>query len=202
VYRFSIDKTNPSEPNLVLDTVVEVNCPKPAVCFATSVCDPELGYSTVITSMTENPEDGTVYVTGFTAPRFPAYGVLPYAELGCDPVTHLGCEIFTTPMLAVVPPDVNEPVAQVQAAELAACELVLPFSMVWTGPVDCNVADITGDQCVNLKDLARLAQYWLESDCIGWAWCQGTDLDRSNAVGWKDLDILAECWLKTECPDQ
>jgi hypothetical protein len=203
VYRFSIDKTNPSEPNLVLDTIIEINCPQPAVCSTTSVCDdPELGYSTVITSMTEDPEGGTVYVTGFTAPRFPAYGDLPYEELGCDPVTHHGCEIFTTPMLAVVPPDVNEPVAQIQALELSSCELVLPFSMVWTGPVDCNVADITGDQCVNLKDLARLAQYWLESDCIGWSWCDGADVNRSNAVGWRDLDILAECWLKTECPDE
>jgi hypothetical protein len=55
---------------------------------------------------------------------------------------------------------------------------------------------------IEVSVLTRLAQYWLESDCIGWAWCDGADVNRSNAVGWKDLDVLAECWLKTECRDQ
>jgi len=201
VYRFSIDKTNPSDPNLVLDTVIEVNCPEPLVCSTTTVCNQELGFGAVITSMTEDPEDGTAYVTGFTTPRFPAYENLPYAEFGCDPIAQIGCEIFTTPMLAIIPPHISEPFEPIQATALTDCDLVLPFSMVWTGPLDCNAADITGDQCVDMKDLARLAQYWLESDCIGWAWCEGADVNRSNAVGWRDLGILAECWLKTECPD-
>ncbi|MHC4624569.1 MAG: DUF1565 domain-containing protein, partial [Planctomycetota bacterium] len=122
VYHFSIERSGQWLTGLSYDGRTDINCPEPNICsISPSVCDPNLGSVATITSITEDPEDGMLYVTGFTAPKFPAEGMLPYEELDDS--------IFTTPILAVLPADTNEPV---EATEIAGCDLVLPFSIVWT----------------------------------------------------------------------
>ena len=69
-------------------------------------------------------------------------------------------------------------------------------NFVWTGPIDCGVADLYRDDRIDFKDLAVLAQYWFASDCKDWDWCYGADINRSNVVGRIDLAILAQCWLE------
>jgi hypothetical protein len=98
------------------------------------MCDPNLGFLATITSITEDPAEGTLYATGFTAPKFATEDALPYGELDDS--------IFTTPILAVLPADTNEPV---EATEVAGCDLVLPLSIVWTAVQstywDANASD-------------------------------------------------------------
>jgi hypothetical protein len=191
VHRFSIDTTNHTATGLTYQARTDINCPRPNICDTYS-CN--LGFTSAITSMIENPEDGNLYATGFTAPRFPAEANLPY---------HLiGKEIFTTPMLAALSPDSNQPL---QAAALTGCDLVLPFSMLWTGPAqnDCGGADFEPDGDVDWDDLAVLTYYWLESNCAAFSNCGGADLEPADQpdddVDIKDFAVLARYWLETGC---
>ncbi|MHC4573806.1 MAG: hypothetical protein ACYS76_06695, partial [Planctomycetota bacterium] len=193
VYRFSVNKTGHVATGLTYDGCLDINCPEPNICQTTpAVCDDTLGFTSAITSMAENPRDGTLYVTGFTAPKFAEAEALPSQIDG----------IFTTPILAVLPFDVNEPV---EAAQIANCDpsfpLVLPLSIVRTGPVICSTADVTGDLIVDMDDFAILALHWLDSNCIQAGWCDGADMNRSNAVDWTDVAVLTHYWLQTPCSD-
>ena len=111
-------------------------------------------------------------------------------------------EIFTTPILAVLAPDTNE---TVEATEVTNCDtslpLVLPFSILWMGPVDCRAADVTGDHSVNFEDFVVIAQHWLDDNCFHSGWCSKADMNRNNAVDWNDLAVLAWYWLESECLD-
>jgi hypothetical protein len=154
VYRFLIDKTDHNATGLTYDRTVDINCPEPNIC--PEFCDEDLGYAAIVTSILENPEDGTLYVTGFTAPRFGGGQALP-----------AGIEtVFTTPMLAIAAPDGSEPV---DANEITGCGLTLPLSALWTavdpnagtcwGHAECagqTFGDATCDGNVNLADLFAL----------------------------------------------
>ncbi|MHC4867554.1 MAG: hypothetical protein ACYTEX_26080, partial [Planctomycetota bacterium] len=65
IHCFSIEKTDSNVTGLTYDGSVDINCPEPDIC--PTFCDEALGYVTTVTSMAENPQDGTLYVTGFTA---------------------------------------------------------------------------------------------------------------------------------------
>ncbi len=198
VYRFSINKAIPS---LSLYRIVGISCPAPGVCSSyQGMCDPELGYVSMITSMTESPVDGTLYVTGFTAPKFPNDATMsswPYNQAG---------GIFTTPMLAEVTLGASGTIGAVNISG----DLVLPSSLVWTGPLTpeeekCGGADIYADGIVNLKDFAVLAKYWLETNCGGFGDCEGADLEPLDLpdgdVDIADLAVLCLHWLETGCLD-
>jgi hypothetical protein len=191
VYRFSINKVGQSVTGLTYDARVDINCPEPNICETYS-CD--LGYISTITSMTENPADGTLYVTGFTAPKFPADADLPLQIDG----------IFTTPMLAVLAPDSNEPV---EAVNITDCNLVLPLSIAWTGAEEkCGGADLDGSGDVSLPDFAILASWYrLDSDCTLSNDCDGADLEPEASpdgdVDIKDVAVFALHWLDTGCLD-
>ena len=136
VYRFSISK-NPDGTikYIAYDSFVDINGPLPRVCIDyPRQCNPDLGYTSAITSMVENPETGVLYITGFTAPRFPEDEALD-SRL----ISNQG--IFTTPMLAVVWPNDS----LVNANEITGSDLALPLSMVWVGVdspvVESNKAD-------------------------------------------------------------
>ncbi|MHC4623529.1 MAG: right-handed parallel beta-helix repeat-containing protein [Planctomycetota bacterium] len=193
VYCFSINKTGHTVTGLAYDGHMDINCPEPNICETyPSLCNESLGYSAVISSMVEDAEDGTLYVTGYTAPRFAEGEALP-SQID---------EIFTTPILAALSPDTNEPV---EAIEIINCDpslpLVLPLSILWMGPVNCSAADLTGDHSVNFDDFVVVAQNWLDDNCFHSDWCNRADMSRNNAVGWKDLAILASYWLETGCVD-
>ncbi|MHC4338166.1 MAG: dimerization/docking domain-containing protein, partial [Planctomycetota bacterium] len=191
VWRFSIDKTGSEATGLTYDGHMDINCPQPDLCDA-NVCDSNWGFTAAITSITENPDDGTLYVTGFTAPKFDTNAPLPYNKLNNS--------IFTTPMLAVLTHDTNE---HVNAIKIASCDplrpLVLPFSIVWTGDI-YGGADITGDLSVTAEDFAVFALHWLEFNCAASNHCDGADIDKSDSVDWADLAVLAQYWLEIKCP--
>jgi hypothetical protein len=192
IYRFSITRTGEDVNGITYDQKVDVNCPAPAICTTyPTVCDAGLGYVTSITSMAASRRDGSLYVTGFTAPRFSDAAKLP------SQVT----EIFTTPMLAVVPADSNDPV---EAVEIAGCDLALPFSIASTALEDkCGGADFGPDGTVNWADLKVAGQYWLETNCAAFDNCDGADLEPvgnpDGDVDFKDLAVLAQYWLETGC---
>ncbi|MHC4570758.1 MAG: LamG-like jellyroll fold domain-containing protein [Planctomycetota bacterium] len=54
--------------------------------------------------------------------------------------------------------------------------------------------DLTGEEKINLRDLAALASYW-DDICIQPGWCEGTDFDRSGRTYYSDLKILTQFWL-------
>jgi hypothetical protein len=146
--------------------------------------------------MAEDPESGTLYVTGFTAPKFKDEAEWsPYYAPGFFTTP----EFFTTPMLAVIPIGVNT----VEAVEITNIDptlpLVLPLSIAWTGLNNCSMVDVDNNGDINFIDFASLASYWLESDCLHLDWCGGADVNRSNVVDWKDLAILVQFWLESGC---
>ena len=55
--------------------------------------------------------------------------------------------------------------------------------------------DIAGQYGVNLEDFAKLAQWWLKTNCPTSDNCQGADLNTSGRVDTHDLQILASQWL-------
>jgi hypothetical protein len=190
VYCFSVDKTD-SDVNLVYENTVQIACPEPAtnICGGSwDLCEPDRFVST-ITSMTEDPGDGTLYVTGFTAPKFKEDAVFP----------PFGIDFFTTPMLAVVSPDSND---LVKATAIEGCDLALPLSIVWTvsdpnadtcrNPDECagqSNGDATCDGNVNLADLFALkASFgkcapWTPPECC-------PDFTQDNCINLADLFTL------------
>jgi hypothetical protein len=192
VYRFSIDRTGQDVTGITCDGTVDVNCPAPGICTTyPGVCDAGLGFVSAITSMAVSRKDGTLYVTGFTAPKFADEENLP------SEVT----EIFTTAMLAAAPADNNE---TVEAVEIAGCDLALPFSVVSTALEEkCGGADFDLDGTVDWTDFAVVPQYWLETNCAASDDCGGADLEPvgepDGDVDMKDLAVFALYWLETGC---
>jgi hypothetical protein len=201
VYCFSVNRD--SYPNLVLENIVEINCPEPVTDICDDCpqwCEPNC-FVSVITSMAEDPGSGTLYVTGFTSPKFKEEVEWSYSDA---PEFFITPEFFTTPVLAVVPPGSS----MVEASEITDCDpilpLVLPLSIVWSGE-KCGGADLTVDGEVNFNDLAVVADYWLKDTCAAFNNCGGADLEPPNQpdgdVDMKDLAILARYWSETGCLD-
>jgi len=186
IYSYSLNKANPSEPSLVFDHIIEINCPLPSVCSDPwNMCNAEFGYATIITSMAENPVNGTLYVSGFTAPRFATWDYMPQVS-----------EIFTTPILAEVPLGASRKGAN----KVTGFGPALPLSIVWAGS-KCMVADLTGDGDVDMCDVGSFAGHWLDSPCGPDDWCGRADLDRSTTVNFADLGRIAQHWLKKGCTE-
>jgi hypothetical protein len=61
--------------------------------------------------------------------------------------------------------------------------------------------DLNFDCLVNLKDIARLAQYWLTPLCPTPADCAFSDVNHDNEVDFDDLALLAEYYLQCNNPD-
>ncbi|NIP51215.1 MAG: hypothetical protein GWN67_04660 [Phycisphaerae bacterium] len=60
---------------------------------------------------------------------------------------------------------------------------------------ECKGVDLDKSLDVSYTDFAILANYWLESNCIGTGNCGGADIVRNNAVDIADLSLFTECWL-------
>lgn len=175
---FSIDKVGQTVTGLTYDHHVDINCPFPDICYThLSWCDTSLGFVSGITSMTEDLGDGTLYVTGFTAPKFTEDESLPFSSHDA--------EFFTTPMLAALAPEGSEPV---EAVNITGCDLALPLSLVWTGD-KCVGADINGNGVVNFPDFAILASQWLQAPVTPSADI-APEPDGDNIVDFLDLLLL------------
>jgi hypothetical protein len=148
MYCYSIDSANPSKPNLVFDRTIKINCPSPNT--NPSLYSENRGYISTVTSIAENPADGTLYVAGLTAPKLPAWASwdeLPYID-----------EIFTMPVLAVVQPSISS----ADAYPIAGSDLALPLSLVWVPPKP-GATGTAFHARVGMRDLCMLATYWLNS---------------------------------------
>ena len=142
--------------------------------------------------MSSNPQDGTIYAIGMTAPKFSADAALPS---GVN-------QIFTTPIFAQIPPDSNDPV---MATAITGSDLTLPLSIVYAGalPGRCNGADFGPDGTVDGVDLSVIAFYWLETNCPGASDCGGADMEPlgqpDGDVDFKDFEVFASYWLEAGC---
>jgi hypothetical protein len=190
VFCFAIDKTVSQDPNIYFDRIIAINTPEPdrAVCeSAPDLCEPAQ-FIRAITSMTIS-SCGTLFATGFTAPKFTEtanFNEIPF---------QINQGIFTTPLLAAIPPNTSGPVT---ASQITQCDpfapLALPLSIIWTGPPSSDglVADLTGDCKVNLFDFARIAAAWLKDD---------TAIDIApqplgdGLIDLQEIALLAENWL-------
>jgi hypothetical protein len=183
VYCFSVDKVGQTVVGLSYVYRLDINCPSPDICsIHPSWCDASLGFVSAVTSLAEDLGDGTLYATGFTAPKF------------AEDKTLKATEFFTTPMLAALAPEANEPV---EAVIITDCDLALPLSLVWTGD-KCAGADINGNGVVNFPDFAIVALQWLQAPGIPSADI-APEPDGDDIVNLLDLVAVANHWLKTGC---
>ena len=185
-YRFSIERQAHTHKavGLSFENVIEIDCPEPDtdICVRYPQLCEQNRFVSGITSMAESPADGTLYVTGYTAPKFAEERWLPYYEI----------ESFTTPVLAVVPTDVGN----INVNRATGCDLGLPFSIVWTGD-KCGGTDLSGDGEVDMEDFAIIANYWLVADCGSLGSCAGADFDGDGTVDLADLAVLVYYWLQS-----
>ncbi|MCX5638888.1 MAG: lamin tail domain-containing protein, partial [Planctomycetota bacterium] len=73
--------------------------------------------------------------------------------------------------------------------------LSLALAAFWAGSANAQlypIGDLSGDRNVDFEDLAILARYWLNPNCLV-PGCEA-DLDGANGVNMVDLAILAENW--------
>jgi hypothetical protein len=151
------------------------------------LCDQNLGYISAITSITENPVDGTLYVAGLTLPKLPGDEDFPSQQID---------RIFTTPMLAAIPSGANAPI---DATVITGSDLALPLSIIWTGELTakCGGADITGSSGrVDSNDFAVLAFQWQQTGTLS---ADIAPYPVDEVVDLKDLAAFAEHWLETNC---
>jgi hypothetical protein len=104
--------------------------------------------------MAENPATGTLYVTGFTAPKFTADAVWTGQFVG----------FFTTPMLAEIPRDT---LGTVHARAIDDPDpdhpLLLPLSIVWATDAETPRAEMSEAWGAPWHVLNTLANDWLTS---------------------------------------
>ena len=67
--------------------------------------------------------------------------------------------------------------------------------LAWQCPIR---GDLTLPYGVEMSDLCKLAENWLQRDCS--TECEGADLTGNGVVDWGDYAILAQHWLETTMP--
>ncbi len=145
VHRFTIQ---PGATGLDWDGLVRIDA-----AGAAPPCDPQQyceGYRSQVTAVQENPADGTVYVVGYTAPRF-----------SDEESLHEGVNtIFTLPTLAAIPPGTEwspAPAGNLAAVPITGSDLALPISAVVVPPESAGPADLNIDGRIDAADLAIFA---------------------------------------------
>jgi hypothetical protein len=139
-----------------------------------------------ITSITENPFTGTIWVTGYT---------MPVHVVGQFP---LMIEQFYFPYLAAVPYGSAGPI---QATNITSTsDLGLPLSIAWVGamPAKCGGADLDGTGDVNFGDYSILTSQWLQAPGTPSADI-APEAAVDGVVDFRDLALFAENWLEAGC---
>ncbi|MHA2403941.1 MAG: hypothetical protein ACXADH_13180, partial [Candidatus Kariarchaeaceae archaeon] len=170
VFRFNIQYSGNSVVGITYDDFIDINNPVAG--------DMGYGYFAAITSITENPVNGSLYVTGFTSPKY-----------GDDDTFNNFDPIFAT---EITGSDLALPMSVVWTG-------VIDY-MDW-----CQGADLNFSGEVDFIDFSIFAGYWLESDCTSPDWCGGADLnpdlgDRGQ-VDISDLAIFTTHWLESDCSE-
>lgn len=90
----------------------------------------------------------------------------------------------------------GEPITRIWTTEKQAPNPLAYYDNLYvTAVVICPSADLTDDCFVNMKDIAFLANYWLDDNCTSPGWCDGADLDTSGKVDFADLEDILDEWL-------
>lgn len=182
VYYYSIVDINPFEPNIVFGGIVKINYPN------SKVYSQAIGYIPAITSMVVNPHNGALYATGFTSPKFPVDQFLPTEidsifttptlavipsdiEESADANVITGCNL-ALPLSIVWTGNCFQNKCNGADIDNNGDVNYHDFAIIalqWLQPPGDPSADIApkpvGDGMVDLKDLAILANHWLETDC-------------------------------------
>jgi hypothetical protein len=140
-----------------------------------------------VTSITEDPVRGSLWVAGFNMEDIPLYP---------NPTQ----PSFYHPYLAEIPYDSND-VQLLSLSDPDSHDLALPMSIVWTKTIKCGGANIDGSGDIGFTDLLALSKRWLDSSCGPPDWCGGADIDRSSRVDMADVAIMTQNWLQTGCLD-
>jgi hypothetical protein len=140
-----------------------------------------------ITDITEDSNNGTLWVVGFTIPEYISF--LP-GNLSLMPQ-------FYDPYLATVSYESFLPVEATQLSD--ANDLALPLSVIWTDdyPIKCGGANLDGIGDIDSNDLAILVSQWLQTPGTPSADIAPETPD--NIVNFLDFAILAEHWLESGC---
>jgi parallel beta-helix repeat protein/predicted outer membrane repeat protein len=137
-----------------------------------------------VTGITEDPDSGALWITGFNMDQIPEYP---------DPSQ----EPFYSPRLAKVPLGSNN----VQSQSLSGSDLAMPLSILWSKSTKCGGADLDNSNSVNFDDFALFRRRWRSSNCTPPQWCEGADINNSKTVELMDLAVLAQHWLQTGCQE-
>ena len=143
--------------------------------------------------MAENPDDGTVYATGFTAPKLDTN----LTELPSE-IEQWG--IYTTAMLAKIPFGTAGPVDAEEFNDATGEPIVLPMSIAWTGGKlpKCGGADINGNGEVDMEDFAIMAsQLFSTSGSLSADIAPERYYDETVDI--LDLAAFSTYWLHTGC---
>ena len=62
-----------------------------------------------------------------------------------------------------------------------------------------RTANLISDRHTDMKDLAKMADQWLEADCVPPDWCNGADLNQCDGVNFVDFAMMAQYWLEKNC---
>ena len=168
-------------------TVTTIKCPTPQ---ARGISSLYLNgkYVSVITSITEDPSNGNLYLVGYSSPQFNAD--TNWSNVNID-------SIFTTGFMAEIPfSQIGGTVEAVVIGEEKYSGLRLPMSVVWTGePTEygCNIADIYPDNKIDLYDFAVLSSYWLSSESVSDIYPMPYG---DNITDISDLAEMVDCWLE------
>ncbi len=187
VYRYSIDRGAGNAPDLTLDGHLAIDNP---TTNGFNNCDNgPCGHVASVTSIQEDPNDGTLYVVGFTAPKVaddlpvndPLYGELFGTE----------SSMLATPTLAVIPASVNGPVLPgdsnpVPAAPIDCDTLSLPLSAVFVPGIGIS-GDCDGDGDVDAADYACFVNCLAGPAVIVASACASFDFDGDQDVDLRDF---------------
>jgi hypothetical protein len=153
-----------------------------------------------VTSIIEDPVTKSLWVAGFSFNYIPdRQEILENYQFAAP---------FYRPYLAKVPVEPNDVnVTAVNIWGAGGSDLAMPLSICWTGarPTQekCGGADLSGNGNVNMLDFAKLAIYWLNTNCASLNNCNGADLEPEaipdGDVDLRDLDVFAVHWLNTGC---
>jgi len=187
VFCFDIQRSGNTATGLILDETIDIQNPTNG--------DMGFGHLATITSIQQAPGYGTLYVTGFTMPRFDPDK--PYDDPEFDPSAG---SIMATPTFAIIPPGSGSPIV---AAEITCHDLALPISTVFQASEQTfSRADFNEDGHVDQVD------YDLFEACVRGPEipqdipnCQDAKLDGDADVDQSDFGIFQRCYSGTELAD-
>ncbi len=187
VYRYTIDRGAGNPPDLTLDGHLAID--NPTTNGFNNYNNGPCGHVASVTSIQEDPNDGTLYVVGFTAPKVaddlsttdPRYGQLFGTE----------SSMLATPTLAVIPASVNGPVLPgdsnpVPAAPINCDTLSLPLSAVFVPGIGIS-GDCDNDGDVDAADYACFVNCLAGPAVIVASACTPFDFDSDQDVDLRDF---------------